>query len=280
MLLGQRLPGPALQPDALTHGLCADLVEALEVALQSLDVIAHEQGRPGTRVRMLGLVAAMLVGHAQAELREPAALDAAGKRLAKTSKDHATKVSRLWKHNRDACRQMRSRHKGSEAELQARLAQAARDTAESVAAARGRSAAHVFESSGKAVRPQIDAAQALVEGPRVTASMQDAAASLTAFAAPAPAAPEAPELLREKTAACEAASAAIQAKYTAEHMRSAAYGDVQAARQQLRDSIAELEARHSRALEERDAAHAAALAAALEQREAAHAAALFVERRR
>ena len=66
----------------------------------------------------------------------------------------------------------------------------------------------------------------------MTAGMQDAAASLTAFAAPAPAAPEAPaqgprvwscprcvELLREKTAACEAASAAIQAKYTAEHMR-------------------------------------------------------------
>ena len=72
MLLGQRLPGPALQPDALTHGLCADLVEALEVALQSPEVIAYQQGRPGTRVRMLGLVAATLVGHTQAELREPA----------------------------------------------------------------------------------------------------------------------------------------------------------------------------------------------------------------
>ena len=72
VLLGQRLPGPALQPDALTHGLCADLVKALEAALQSPEVIAHQQGRPGTRVHMLGLVAAMLVGHTQAELREPA----------------------------------------------------------------------------------------------------------------------------------------------------------------------------------------------------------------
>ena len=42
VLLGQRLLGPALQPDALTYGLCADLVEALEVALQSPDVIAHQ----------------------------------------------------------------------------------------------------------------------------------------------------------------------------------------------------------------------------------------------
>ena len=92
MLLGQRLPGPALQPDALTHGLCADLLEALEVALQSPEVIAYHQGRPGTRVRMLGLVAATLVGHPQAELREPAALDMAGKRLAKIAKDHRGKM--------------------------------------------------------------------------------------------------------------------------------------------------------------------------------------------
>ena len=120
----------------------------------------------------------------------------------------------------------------------------------------------------------------------MTAVMQEAAASLAAIAAPAAMAPaaaaEAPprawschrclDLLREKAEACEVAEAATQAKYTAEHLRSAAYLEVQAAKQQLRERVEALEAEQERALQEREAAHARAL----EEREAAHAEALRV----
>ena len=288
VLLGQRLPGPALPRAALTHGLCAELAQAVNAAMQSPEVIAHRQGKSADQKPLLGLVAASLLGLTEAaELREPGAWAAAGRRLATTARDHVSRLSKISKSASSNKLHMKKRHKGTPAELEERLAAAARAVEQRRAEERGRLAASLLGRSSSAALP-IDAAAAqqheLVEGPRVTTGMQGAAASLVAIAAPAaPAAamprawtcPRCSQFEAEKAAACEAASVALQAKFTAEHMRSAAYVDLQAARQQLRDRIAELEAQHARALEgalkERDAAHVLAL----EQRDAAHAAALL-----
>ena len=71
---------------------------------------------------------------------------------------------------------------------------------------------------------------------------------------------------------------AKQAQYTAEHQRSAAYLDLQVARQEMRARVAALEAEQERALEKREASHAQALRAA--RAEAAAAQSLAEERRR
>ena len=291
VLLGQGSPGPVLLPGALTHGLVADLQQALDAALQSQAVIAKHQGSSVVKARLLGLVAAALLGHAQAELQEPAALKAAGTRLQKLCKDLQSKKGALQHSARMAKINTKSRHKGSVAELEALLAQIERDAADGVAALRGRPAACPFQGKGRAAAPPpVSSAVALVEGPRVTAGMEDAAALLTGLAA-APAAPadvaaasrawscpRCSELLTEKAEACEAAAVAKQAQYTAEHQRSAAYLDLQVARQEVRARVAALEAEQERALEEREASHAQALRAA--RAEAAAAQSLAEERRR
>ena len=226
-LLGRRLPVPVLAPRALTHGLCADLQHAVEQALQSQEVIAGLQGTATRRDRSLGLVAAALLGHAHAELQEQGALEAAGKRLAVVAKAHVVKMASLRKKENDAKGKARLRHKGTAAELQEQLAPLERTAAEEAAACCGRAAPWPFVGKGRAVSPPAtSSALALVEGPRVTAVMQEAAASLAAIAAPAAMAPaaaaEAPprawschrclDLLREKAEACEVAEAATQAK--------------------------------------------------------------------
>ena len=290
VLLGRELPMPVLPPRALTFGLCADLQHAVELALQSQEVMAGLQGKATRRDRSLGLVAAALLGHAQAELQEPEALEAAGKKLAVVARAQVSKKASMRKKEKAAKSNLRQRHKGAAAELQEQLAALERTVAEEAAACCGRPAPWPFDGKGRAVSPPAtSSALALVEGPRVTASIQDAAASLATMAAPAAIAPaaavEAPrqlhwscprcsELLKEKAEAREAAAAAEQAKHIAEHLRSAAYLDVQLARQQLRERVEALEVEQARALQERSAAHVLAL----EQRDAAHAEALLVAR--
>ena len=235
VLLGRELPVPVLPPRALTHGLCADLLHAVERALKSPEVMAHLQGTVVRQNHALGVVAAALMGHAQAELQEPAAWEAAGKRLASVARPHVARMASVRKKEKDAKGNARKRHQGTAAELEERLATIARTAAEEVAACRGRPALWLPDGKGRAAAPAASNAVAglVVEGPRITADMQEAAASLATIAAPAAAAEAPPrawschrclELLREKAEACEVAEAATHAKQI--HRRTHAFGGV------------------------------------------------------
>ena len=124
--------------------------------------------------------------------------------------------------------------------------------------------------------------------------LQIAAASLAEMASPPPAERPPPcvwscrrcgELLAEAAQARQAAERAEQARFLAEHLRTAAYADVQVLRQATRESAAALEAAHKLELEQRAAAHAEVLREHSEalrraREEAAAAAALAEERRK
>ena len=108
-----------MPPAALTHGLCAELAQAVDAALQSPEVIAHRQGKSAAQAPLLGLVAASLLGLAEAaELREPGAWVAAGRRLAKTARDHVSRLSYITKSARSNRLLLKNRHKGTPAELE------------------------------------------------------------------------------------------------------------------------------------------------------------------
>ena len=155
VLLGQRLPGPALPRAALTHGLCAELAQAVNAAMQSPEVIAHRQGKSADQKPLLGLVAASLLGLTEAaELREPGAWAAAGRRLATTARDHVSRLSKISKSASSNKLHMKKRHKGTPAELEERLAAAARAVEQRRAEERGRLAASLLGRSSTAALPE------------------------------------------------------------------------------------------------------------------------------
>ena len=287
-LTGQVLPGPGavLAPRALTLGQLQDLKAALDAALQSpTKVIAHGEGRSYSR--RLGLAAAVLLGHEQARLQVPSALDYAAKRLVAKVKHLNNLLHRAREAARDKRRKANSKQHGSTAELEAQLTEIDEGLAAKVAGLRATPTLSPFESGNSAAR-QPDACAAgppslEMEGARVTQSMQVAAASLALLAAPvgeSDAAAQRPpsswsctrcvDFLRERAEAQARADEALQAKFTAEHLCSAAYGKVQEARQEARAQVDDLSAAHAWEFERQAAAHSQQL----ERLQAAHAAAI------
>ena len=294
VLMGQTLPGAAVVKGPVTVRLLTAVTAAVETAMEAPQVVAAGMMCNYRALNAkLGLVAAALLGseHGQPEL---AAAVTFGKWVSKTTGDSLNKIEKVKRSIPKDLRNTRHRHKGSAAEL-----------AEKEGAISAAAAAAIQALEGKVVtlppsfRPQQAAvaapvaARALPEPRDALCRLQIAAASLAEMASPPPA--ERPpscvwscrrcgEFLAEAAQARQAAERAEQARFLAEHLRTAAYADVQVLRQATRESAAALEAAHKLELEQRAAAHAEVLRehseALLGAREEAAAALALAEERR